>query len=136
MAVRITEADVEAVLGITVAVGHLDPFITDASLWVDNYLVGACTALNADKLPAIEKYIAAHFYTLSTEGSTGQLISATRRGVSERYAERKGDEAGISPFIRTAAAFDPCGIIAQHFLGKHRLVWRVSAGYRAETGAP
>ena len=137
MSIRTTEDEVAALLvGVTISSGDLDGFITDASLWVDNYLVDACTALPADKLPIIEKYIAAHLYTQATEGQTGQLVAATRQDVSERYAERKGSDAGVSSYIRTAVAFDPCGIVAKYFLGHIKMQWRVGAGYQSTTGAP
>ena len=137
MSIRTSEAEVEAILGLgNLASGSLDGFITDASLWVDNYLVGACASLADDKLPVIEKYIAAHLYMQSQEGATGQLVGATRQDVSERYAERKGSEAGVTTFIRTAAAFDPCGVVAKFWLGKVKVQWRVGTGYQSTTGAP
>ena len=129
MSIRTSHEEVEAVLGTSVASGALDGFIADASLWVDNYLEGKCSALPEDKLPTIEKYVAAHLYQISQEGSGGQLIASEVEGVRDRYAERKGDEAGVTTYIRTAAAFDPCGIIAEHWLGKVRLKAYVGAGY-------
>ena len=137
MSIRTTADEVEAVLGLgTLASGTLDGFITDASLWVDNYLDGACNSLSDDKLPTIEKYLAAHLYMLSQEGATGQLVGATRQDVTERYAERKGSEAGVTTFIRTAAAFDPCGVVAKFWLGRQKIQWRVGAGFQSTTGAP
>jgi hypothetical protein len=129
MSIR-TDADEVASLfpGVTFASGALDSFIADASLWIDNYLE-SCTRTPEDKLATIEKYIAAHLYQQSQEGTTGQLTSAARSDVKETYAERKGDDAGITSFIRTAAAFDRCGIVAEFFLGKKRLRWYVGAGF-------
>jgi hypothetical protein len=132
MAIRVEVAEVQEILGITVDATKIQGFITDASLWVDNYLVGKCAALPADKLPVIEKYIAAHLYTLGNEAATGQLVASTRRGVSERYAERTGSEASLTPYIRIAAFYDPCGII----LNIRRPKWRVGTGYQSTTGAP
>jgi hypothetical protein len=134
-----TDADEVAALfpGVTFASGVLDAFIADASLWIDNYLVGACVSLPDDKLPTIEKYIAAHLYQLSVEGAGGQLIGAARADINERYAERKGDDAGSTTFIRTATAYDPCGIIARFWLGKKRMIAYVGAGYDSRhTGGP
>ena len=138
MSIRVEQDEVAAILGdgFTLVSGELDPFITAASLWVDNYMVGACAALDADKLPTIELYLAAHLYTQSQEGLTGQLVSATRQDISERYAERKGTDVGVTPFLRVANAFDPCGIVARFWLGKTPLQWRVGTGYQSTTGGP
>lgn len=132
-----SEEDVLAILpGVTVASGGLDSFIANASTWVDNYLVGACDSLADDKLPIIATYIAAHLYAQAVEGQTGQLVAARRQDVSEQYAERKGGELGVTSYIRTAAAFDPCGVVAQFWLGRQKIQWRVGGGYQSTTGGP
>jgi hypothetical protein len=128
VSIRTNADDVAATLGLTVASGALDIFIADAALWVDNNLEGQ-TCVDADKLEFIERHIAAHLYTQSQEGSTGQLVGAARADINERYAQRKGTEAGITTFIRSAAAYDPCGIVAEFWLGKRRLRYHVGAGY-------
>lgn len=114
---------------MTITSGQLDSFIADASLWVDNYLEDTCDSLDEDKLPTIEKYIAAHLFQMTQEGQTGPLASASRANISESYATRTGDNASRTSFIMTAAAFDPCGIVAEHWLGKRRARARVGQGY-------
>jgi hypothetical protein len=129
MSLRTTSDEVEAVLiGFTITSGQLDSFIADASLWVDNRLEGK-TCVDADKLATIEKYLAAHLFALSQQGMSGQVIARGRSDINEKYASPSASEAGKTSYLRTAAAFDPCGIVAEDWLGVGRVRAYVGSGY-------
>ena len=104
------------------------PFLTDASTWVDNYLAGGkCPGLVADKLPIIEKYLAAHLATLADGVGAGEVIQAQRADIAERYAELGKGQS--TRYIATAAAFDRCGIVAEHWMDGRRMRAHVGKGY-------
>lgn len=126
---RVTVNAVRQLLGDPSA--DCQTFIDDASLWIDNYLVGRCRSLAADKLPVIEKYLAAHMYARATTG--GELVRAQRGDIMEQYAQASASET--TRFIQTAAAFDPCGIVAAAFQGKSRTFGYVGRGYDRRHGA-
>lgn len=138
MSIRVDEADVLAILGanVVVASGELDAFIADASLWVDNYLDGSCSTISADKLPIIEKYLTAHLYTVAQQGGSGPVVEARRADIAEKYAPPADTESGMTTFLRSAIAFDPCGIVEKFWLNRKRIRWRVGAGYQSTTGGP
>ncbi len=129
MPLRVDPGDVLAILPDT----DLDdtsvlPFLEDASTWVDNYLAsGQCAGLGEGKLPIIEKYLAAHLASLVSSLGAGDLIQAQRADVSERYAGLGDGEA--TRYIAVAAAMEPCGIVAEHWMRKPRLKAFVGAGY-------
>lgn len=129
MALRNEPEDVLAVMpGTDMGVIAVSPFLTDASTWVDNYLDGGrCPGLSADKLPLIEKYLAAHLATLADGVGAGELIQAQRADISERYAELGNGQA--TRYIATAAAFDRCGIVAEHWMDGKRMRAHVGRGY-------
>ena len=131
MSIRTTEAAVLIVLGsgTTATETDLVNFVLDASIWVDNYLDGKCTAVDAEKLEIVERYLAAHLFTVSQSRQPGQLVSANRSDVSERYAETRAADGNTTMFARIAAGFDECGIVAKHWLDKPRLKFRVGSGW-------
>lgn len=125
---RVDPADVTALVATSLSDTQVEAFLIDASAWVDNYLVGACSALAADKLPIIEKYIAAHLVAVASPGATGTLVGATRQDISEKYAQ-PGDKQQ-SRYIGVAAAFDPCGIVEEFWIGaRPKFRARVGTGY-------
>jgi hypothetical protein len=136
MSIRVDVADVQELLTATASEVVLQGHIVAASLWIDNYLVGKCSALSVSKLPTIEKYLAAHLYTVAQQGGTGPLIEARRADIAEKYAAPSDSGRGDSTYLHTAVAFDPCGVVAEHFLNRKRVKWRVGAGYRSTTGGP
>lgn len=109
----------------------VEPFIADASVWVDNYLEGECPGLATSKLAIVERYLAAHLATLATEGP--ELVQAARADISERYAALKDGQA--TRYIATAAAFEPCGIVAEHWMGGRRMKARIGEGYHKDGGS-
>ena len=59
---RTNSTDVKAIIDTSLLAAEVDPFITDASLFVDNTL--ASSGLDAATLEMIEKYLAAHFLSM------------------------------------------------------------------------
>lgn len=121
-------SDVLALVGGDADAALVDQITEDAHVWVENYLVGACPALHEDKLEIIERYLATGL-ALNATNVEGQIVESQRGDIRERYAQfKEGDGAG-GQFFRMAAAFDPCGIIAEHFLGAKRAKAHVGRGY-------
>lgn len=127
MSVRNSYTDVQEVTQSTLDSSVITALIADASAWVDAYLVGK--GLSEEALTAIEKYIAAHLVVQASEGASGQLIQAQREGVAERYAEKQADTSGASPYLRTAAAFDPTHTVREYWLDGKRMKAYVGSGY-------
>lgn len=110
---RVYPSEVTALVTTTLSDSEVEEFIDDASLWVDNYLVGQpCVA--EDKLATIEKYLAAHLISTASPGASGALTSAKRQDISESYARPAQGET--SRYIAVAAAFDACGIVEEHWV--------------------
>jgi hypothetical protein len=126
---RVTSAEVIAVMGGTNTLDAtvIDALIVDASAWVTAHVTGSEATLTS-----IEKYLTAHLATLTAEGTDGQLVASQRGDVSERYAERKGDTNGATSYIRIAASFDRTGVVAEYWLGKRRVLFKVGTGYADE----
>jgi hypothetical protein len=130
LAIRVEACDVMALSAELTAVGAaaIQPFLDDASAWVDSNLVSACTSLSTSDLAAIEKYLAAHLVTLGKLGP--ELVASKREGVSEQYAQ--GPAGTTTRFIQSAAAFDRCGIVRKHWLGGKIAKATFGVGYRGE----
>ena len=109
---RTTVSDVQAIISTSLATAQVQAFIDDASLWVDTFLEGACTALTATILTTVEKYLAAHMITARDPS----LTSAKWDKVSETY-QRDGK---TSEYLRAAIALDPCGIVSEKFLEQEK----------------
>jgi len=129
--IRTSVAEVLALVGDT----SLDDefvigLIADASQWVDRNLVGACSQQTAESLEQVERYLAAHLITRGgPEGSTGPLKSSTRDVISETYDTGNVDTDAAKRFAQIAASFDPCGIVAEKWLGKLRPRALFARGY-------
>jgi hypothetical protein len=120
MAVRTTATAVGLILQHELTSDQINAFIADASLWVDNNLVGE--GLSTATLTAIEKYLAAGFAT----ARAAQLLSAKRLETTETFQRDK--EA--SEYFKLAATLDPTGTVAGEFLPRRvRGIFRVGAGY-------
>lgn len=109
--------------------------IDDANAWIDNNLIPKCPPLQPggaqeEKLPIIERYLAAHFAVIATEGL--ELQSARRQDIQETYASLP--EGQTTRWIALAAAFDPCGVIEDEFTDRRKAHYRVGKGYSCKTG--
>jgi hypothetical protein len=129
MALRVDPEDVLDVMpGTDLDATAILPFLEDASLWVDNYLAsGQCRGLNANKMGVIEKYLAAHLATLASGVGAGEVIQAQRADISERYAQLKDGQS--TRYVAVASAMEPCGIVAEHWMGGRRVKAVVGKGY-------
>lgn len=128
---RTTVAEVQAILSTSLTEAQLTAFITDASLWVDTHLDGACDSLTTTLLATIEKYLAAHFAT----SRDPRLKQAKLDDVSETY--QRDDK--VTEYLQTAIALDPCGVIREMFLeqAKKRPVrFRVGEGFDDDLDIP
>jgi hypothetical protein len=94
---------------------------------VDEQYEDECDGATAARLEAIERYLAAHLIQRA-DPSTGNLTSATRANISETY-DSSSDSEGHLKYAKTAASFDPCGIVAEHWLGAKRARYRVGTTY-------
>lgn len=127
MAIRTTVADVQAILDTDLTSAQLTAFITDASLWVDTHLAGACTALSTSILTAVEKYLAAHYATARDP----RLKSVKLDDTQESYQR----DATVSEYLKIAAELDPCGVVRDRLIeGKRSAIWRVGSGYDSTIG--
>jgi cytochrome c551/c552 len=109
MAPRTNNTEVKAILSTSLVDATIDAFIADASLWVTEELATLGT-LSADRLKAIEKYLACAFCRLRDLG----LTSATLEDVSESYQVDKS----VTDYLLRAAGLDPTGTVRNHFLPK------------------
>lgn len=123
---RVDYSDVQAVLSTDVEKNVITALIEDAEAWVDAHLDGK---LADATLKSVQKYLAAHMVLLVNEGGDGQLTQSTRSDITDRYAERKGNETS---YLRTAAALDSTGTVREHWLGGKRVMFKVGAGYACE----
>lgn len=125
---RVEVSEVEAILSETIDADKISLAIDTATLWIDENLVGNCSALGTSELRFIELYLSAHLAVYTEEG--GDLIQSARADVSERYAEVGKGHA--TRYITTAAAFDPCGIVAERWMDKKRVRFKVGTTYQAD----
>jgi hypothetical protein len=128
---RTTVAAVQAILSTDLTEAQISAFITDASLWVDTHLEGACTSLTATLLAAIEKYLAAHLAT----ARDARLRQAKLADVSETY--QRDDK--VSEYLRAAIALDPCGVVSAKFLDqedRRPVRFRVGEGFDDQLDLP
>ena|SRR5688572_5249445 len=129
MSARNDYTDVQDIVTTSLTSGQITALIETAAVWVDEHLVDV-TDLSEAALTQIEKYIAAHLVVGSGESGSGQRVEARRADISEKYAEDKGrDTTGATSYIRTAAALDPTGRVAEAWLKGKRVRWRVGDGY-------
>lgn len=100
----------------------LNPFITTASLLVDEELVG--TNQSSTRLKQIELYLAAHFAALTEEGAA---LTSTRTGKSEdEYAPGIfGESLRSTRFGQLAISLDTSGRLAMLSSTKGKAVFRV-----------
>lgn len=120
---RISYADITAVLETDLERNVVTALIEDASAWVTEHLDGL---LAEATLLSVEKYLAAHLVVMAGEGGEGAMTQSTRGDVSERYAERKDD---VSTYLRIAASFDSTGKVREDWMGGKRVTFRVGSGY-------
>lgn len=130
MAVRTTVTDVRLVIETALTDAQVLQHITDASGWVDRRLDGFCDDQTAGQLEMVERYLAAHLIQRA-DASTGTLKSAARADISETYQDT-GDTEGHLKYAKIAAAQDPCGIVAEDWLGIRRMRYRVGTTYQAD----
>ena len=131
MAVRTTVAAVQAIMDTDLTDPQILAFITDASLWIDTFLEGACDDLTDSLLATIEKYLAAALIT----ARDARLKSAKWQDVAETY--QRGGE--VSEYLRAAIALDPCGIVAEKFLDQEdrkKARFRVGEGFDPNLDLP
>lgn len=120
MAIRTNSTNVKLIISTGLTDGQVDAFIADASLWVDNNLVGE--GLSSDTLTAIEKYLAAHLITLRDP----VLTERRRDDITDKFGLR-------TSYLSYAMQLDPTGKIEEDF-GEDRpaFSFRVGAGYDSE----
>jgi hypothetical protein len=118
---RVDVVDVQEILETTLDADVIAAFIDSASAWIDLNLSGTCAGLSEQGLEKIELHLAAHLCTSRDR----QLAQARRGDISETYVGAKDH----SQYLETAAAFDPCGIVRQQFMGKGRAMFSVADGY-------
>lgn len=125
MANRVTADELALIVGTGPTDEELTAFITDANLWVNAHLVGACTAMTDALLALIEKYLAADLSTVKYPVLKSQKVGPAQ----DVFAGAGNDTA--SQYLRKAAQIDPCGIVQDMLVaeGKVRGKFRVGAGY-------
>ena len=128
---RTTVSAVQAIIDTSLTDPQIQAFIDDASLWVDTFLEGACTALTTAILTAIEKYLAAHLIT----ARDARLKSGKFDDVAEAYQR----DAVVSEYLRAAISLDPCGIVTEKFLEQEKrrpAKFRVGEGFDDDLDLP
>lgn len=105
---RTSEADIKLVLSTSLSSPQINAFLDDASIWVDEELVGKVPILSATRLEVIEKYLACALIRLRDLG----LKSAKFDDLSEQYQV----DPDITDYLLRAAAFDSTGAIRRYFL--------------------
>ncbi|KKL19137.1 hypothetical protein LCGC14_2468510 [marine sediment metagenome] len=108
MAIRTNETDVKNVLSTNLTKPQIQAFIGDASLWVDEEIVGGTPTLGADRLKVIEKYLACALIRLRDLG----LKAAKFDDINEQYQV----DPDLTDYLTRAAAFDTTGAIRRAFL--------------------
>jgi hypothetical protein len=132
MAVRTTAEAVRLVWATRLTDDEIEQYISDASAWIDENVVGHCDLLPVDDASEpvweiIERYLAIAFIT---EGRQKVLTSARRQDIAETYATR--DPKAGSYWFTLAAGYEPCGIIKVAFLGQRRAFADVGIGFVGE----
>lgn len=109
---RVTEAELREV--VLDAVNAVANFIADAHVIVDDLLTGK--GLTEAKLKLIEKYLAAHLYTLSQEH--GGLVRE-KIGEAEQQFASPGSGTGLrsTRFGAMALTLDPTGTLEANLVG-------------------
>lgn len=109
MAIRTNADAVQLVLSTSLTEGQITQFIADASLWVDEELVGLTDfVFSTDRLELIERYLACALIRIRDLG----LRSASFEDVREQYQV----DDKVTEYLTRAAAFDPTGKIRSTFL--------------------
>lgn len=129
---RVTADELALVISNAPTDPIMEAFIGDASLWVDTHLVGACTALTAAVLKAVEKYLAAHYLSMRYP-----VLKSAKVGDTQDTFQVAGDDE-VTPYLRAAAGLDPCGIVQDLLVAqKHRTAGKayIGAGYVSTGGA-
>ncbi|KKL08630.1 hypothetical protein LCGC14_2573930 [marine sediment metagenome] len=106
MAVRTTETKVKLVLSTSLSTAQIEAFITDASLWVDEELVGE--GLGTSRLELIERYLACALIRLRDLG----LKSAKFDDIAEQYQV----DPEVTDYLLRAASFDPTNLVRRFFM--------------------
>lgn len=129
MPIRVDYRDVREVLDTAAEINDISAAIEDASLWIDANLLGKCRRQSEATLARVEKYLAAHLLANGIASADAlPLTSSTRADISESYGQASR-EFGERRFVMAAAAFDPCGIVGEHWLGITRAKAHVGRGY-------
>jgi len=119
---RTDETSVSTVLDTSLTTDQIEAFIDDASLWVDQHLVGE--GLTNDELTAIEKYLACHFITMRDP----RLKSAQLGDVAEVYQR----DLYVTEYLKAAAALDQTGKVREYFMAPkntRRFITKAGTGF-------
>jgi hypothetical protein len=110
---RVTDAELREILA-DAGTTPVANFIADAHIIVDDLLLGK--GLSEDRLKLIEKYYAAHLYTISAE--RGGIIRE-KIGESDQSYVNPGAQSGLrsSRFGQVALGFDTTGILESMLVG-------------------
>lgn len=106
MAVRTNETAVKLVIQTSLTSPQIVAFIADASLWVDEELLGE--GLGTNRLELIERYLACALIRLRDLG----LKSAKFDDMSEQYQV----DPEVTDYLSRAASFDPSGLVRRFFM--------------------
>ncbi len=111
MALRTDAPEVCAIIDTDLTGDTVLPFITTASVLVDEHLTSETPALSDDLLKQIEMYLAAHFITLwdpralkeeagdtkfTYEGKTGEGLDSSRYGQMAQTLDPTGKLSGLN----------------------------------------
>lgn len=102
MAIRVTEADVKEIIATD---EHCEPFITIASMIVDDKLVGQ--GLSDDRLFEIERWLAAHFVAIKDPRQTSESIA----GASANFGASLGKGLDATSYGQQVKLLDTTGIL-------------------------
>ncbi len=124
---RTSETAVRAAIETSLTSKQINAFIDDANAWVDQFLASA--GLSTTILEKIEKFLACHFVTLRDP----RLRSTKLKDVSETYQR----DTVTTEYLKAAAALDPTGTVEDRLIsGRHKLTFRVGAGFDSELDLP
>lgn len=127
MAARTDYEAVQSRLETDLSSGQITNFIGDASLWVDENLVGE--GLSAALLTKIELYLSCHLVTLRDPRVTQAKIGDT----AETYARDKK----ITEYLKAAVALDPTGNVSDSWIVSEddfKVRFRVGQGFDPTLG--
>ena len=127
MAIRTSEPDVKSTISTSLTAPQVHVFISDASLWVDEVLVGATPVLSAQRLEIIERYLACALIRMRDLG----LKTYKMDDITEQYQV----DPEVSDYLLRAAGFDSTGNIRRYFMAPkdvRPVHWRTGQSFTEE----